>query len=275
MSPRDIARRLSDQFRLLTSSQRADVPHHQTLQSTIAWSYDLLTKHERLLFDRLTVFHGSFSLEAAEAVGSGDDLAAADVLDLLTGLADKSLVVVEVSSEGNTRYRLLETLRQFGYEHLAASKQLQTISQSHADFYTALAESAEANWVYREEVIWLKRMDQEVDNFFAVINWSAQQDAGTHALRIAGALLAYLAARPNYWSELNCLLTALENDSLSITPLMRARALIVASGGPLVWAIFKQRRHWTKKVCGWPARPTMRFTLGEQCGNWLGRILAR
>ncbi len=75
---------------------------------------------------------------------------------MLTGLVDKSLVMAEVSSEGTTRYRLLETLRQFGYEHLVASGQLQAVSRSHAEFYTALAESAEANWVYRDEAIWLK-----------------------------------------------------------------------------------------------------------------------
>ena len=152
LAPRDIARRLSDQFRLLTSRQRADVPHHQTLQATILWSYSLLTEHERQLFDRLAVFHGSFSLEAAEAIGGGDDLAAANALDSLTSLVDKSLVMAETASDSTTRYRLLETLRQFGHERLGASGQLQSVCRSHAEFYIALAESAETNWVNREEI---------------------------------------------------------------------------------------------------------------------------
>jgi non-specific serine/threonine protein kinase len=236
LSPRDIARRLDDQFRLLTGSQRADVPHHQTLQATIAWSYDLLTERERQLFDRLAVFHGSFSLEAAEAVGAGDDVPTADALDLLTSLVDKSLVMAEAAPDGVTRYRLLETLRQFGRGHLVTSQQLQSISQKYAEFYTALAESAESGAFQADEPRWLAQLDTEADNLFATMSWSAYQNNGAHAVRIGAALLGYITVRPARWLDcLNYLRAALEGESPAVTLLARAKALMTA--GELGWVL--------------------------------------
>jgi predicted ATPase len=118
MTVTEIGSRLDDRFRLLTAGARTALPRQQTLEATIAWSYDLLEPAERLLFGRLAVFAGGFSLEAAESVCADDLLAAGDVLDLTSRLVDRSMVTTNPSLEGRTRHGLLETLRQFGWERL-------------------------------------------------------------------------------------------------------------------------------------------------------------
>ena len=117
MSPREIAARLDERFRLLTGGRRTAVERHQTLHATVDWSYSLLGDRERLVFDRLGVFAGSFDATAAEAIASGDDIEPWDVLDGLTDLVAKSMVVTERTADG-TRYQLLETMRAYARERL-------------------------------------------------------------------------------------------------------------------------------------------------------------
>ena len=121
MSPDEIALRLNDRFDLLTSGNRTALPRHQTLRATIDWSYDLLSETEKVLFRRLSVFVGGFTLEAAEAITGGGDISESQVVSLLERLVNKSLIVVEASSgdqEDETRYRMLETIREYAYEKL-------------------------------------------------------------------------------------------------------------------------------------------------------------
>src|SRR3712207_4524702 len=113
-----IARRLDDRFRLLTGGSRTALPRQQTLRALIDWSYALLSDADRVLLRRLSVFSGGWTLEAAEAVCAGEDLDEYQVLDTLLRLVDKSLVVAQ-EREGEARYRLLETIRQYGHEKLA------------------------------------------------------------------------------------------------------------------------------------------------------------
>ena len=139
--------RLADRFRLLTGGSRTAVERHQTLRAAVAWSYDLLAEPERALFDRLSVFAGGWTLEAAEAVGAdgaADGLAASEVLDLLTRLVDTSLVVAEPHPDGTARFRLLETLRQYGRQQLAGrgATAEAAVRERHAAYFLALAEAA-------------------------------------------------------------------------------------------------------------------------------------
>ena len=137
MSVERIAERLSDRFRLLTSGDRTALPRQQTLRALIDWSYDLLDERERMLFRRLAVFAGGFTLDAAEKVGADGDVDEADVLDLLARLVEKSLVTLDAAGE---RYRMLETVRQYAEERLAgvrrggggASGTLRSISRSRS-----------------------------------------------------------------------------------------------------------------------------------------------
>jgi predicted ATPase len=133
LSIEQLAERLSDRFRLLSTSDRAIPDRHQTLRATLDWSYGLLSEPEQRLFERLSVFAGGWTLEAAEAVGSGDPVETDQVVNLLGRLVDKSLVVAEPTAEHGPRYRLLETLRQYAAERLAERDEQQVVQQRHAD----------------------------------------------------------------------------------------------------------------------------------------------
>jgi len=139
-----LAARLDHRFRLLTVGSRTALPRQQTLRATLDWSYNLLSEPERRLFNRLSVFAGGWRLEAAEAVGAGDGLKPEDVLDLLQRLVKKSLVVAEESGDGSERYRLLETLRQYAYERLTATGELESIQGRHASYYLAFVKQTES-----------------------------------------------------------------------------------------------------------------------------------
>jgi predicted ATPase len=154
LSPFQIAERLSDRFHLLASGSRTALPRHQALRSTIDWSYDLLPPAEQRLFDRLSVFAGGWTLEAAETVcanaaaarGAAADAGsplAADVFELLGHLVDKSLVSVELGLGGERHYRLLDTLRQYAAERLQAAADAEAVRDRHAAYFGALAEAAE------------------------------------------------------------------------------------------------------------------------------------
>src|SRR5829696_2051909 len=135
----EVADRLDDCFRVLSAGGRTARPRHKTLHSTMDWSHELLSDEERTLFRRLSVFSGGFSLEAAESVCAGEDVERNGVLELLSHLVDKSLVVAREEG-GETRYRLLETVRQYGSERLSESDEAAEFRERHVGYYLALAE---------------------------------------------------------------------------------------------------------------------------------------
>jgi len=134
LSPQDISARLSDRFRLLTQGSRTALPRHQTLRAVIDWSYLLLTEAERVMFRRLSVFVGSWTMEAAEVVCQSDSIATHDILDLLARLVDKSLVVMS-EHDGVTRYQMLETIRQYGTEKLVELGEGAAVRDRHLDYF--------------------------------------------------------------------------------------------------------------------------------------------
>lgn len=175
-----IAGRLDDALRLLKSGSRAALPRHQTLRATIDWSYGLLSEAERSVFRHLAIFVGGGTLEAVEAIcGCGTATAGEDLVDMLSRLADKSLIVVDLRS-GEARYRLLETLRQYGYERLVEAGEEETARSRHREWYLALAERADAGLLSQEQATWLDRMEREHDNVRAVLTWLL--DTGEAAL---------------------------------------------------------------------------------------------
>ena len=176
LSVDDIEKRLQDRFRLLTGGSRSALPHHRTLEALVAWSHNLLDERERALFERLGAFVGSFDLEAAEAVGGAPPLAAADVLDLLSSLVDKSLVAVEPAvDDGGTRYRLLETLRDFAVRQLDAGGGASAARERHAAHYEARLRDAVRERDPDVRGRRVARLEREMDNLRAAA-----------ALRIAG-----------------------------------------------------------------------------------------
>jgi len=189
----EIALRLDDRFSLLTTGSRTAIPRHQTLRATIDWSYELLTETERILFRRLAVFAGGFTLEAAESVCCQNDLKRADILDLLGRLADKSLVIVEQeSTAGETRYRMLETIRQYALEKLSGIGEARAIRDQHLDFFIKLAEKAEPKIFTGEANLWFRQLDRELDNLRAAMEWSTNSGKAVGALQIAGSLVYFM-----------------------------------------------------------------------------------
>ncbi len=227
-----IAARLDDRFRLLTHGSRTALPHHQTLRATMDWSYDLLSDPERALLRRLSVFAGSFILEATEAICAGDGVEAYDVLDLLTNFIDKSLVVAEGLDE-EVRYQLLETIRQYGQEKLRESGEVAVVHERHLAWYLDLAERAEPELQGPNQETWLQQLEKEHDNLRTALEWSKVKDGGTEAgVRLAGALHWFWAMR-GYLSEGREWLEALvaRNDSTSTA----ARTKAVYGAGRLAF----------------------------------------
>lgn len=195
-----IAARLDRRFQLLVGGGRTALHRHQTLEALVAWSYDLLDEAERCLFERLSVFAGAFSLEAVESVCDGDGAATDAVVPLLARLVGKSLVVAEPGAEGSGRYRLLETLRQFGWERLEADGTASSVGERHARYYLALAEEGERGLRGRDQVAWLRRLEADHDNLRAGLAWFERHGKIRQALRLAGALALFWAIR-GYYAE--------------------------------------------------------------------------
>lgn len=197
-----IAERLNERFSFLTQGNRIALPRHQTLRGLIDWSYDLLSEPERVLLRRLSVFIGGWALPAAESVCSDDILEEAQVFELLSQLADKSLVIVDQTDRtGKTRYRLLETIRQYALEKLIDTGDASAIRDQHLEFYLSLAEKSEPNIFGRDSAGWLTRLDKELDNVRAAIEWATNSGKADAALRILGSLFYFWFAHGLEGSE--------------------------------------------------------------------------
>jgi len=188
MSVEEVNQRLDQTFRLLTGGSRTALPRQQTLRALIDWSYDLLNPAEQSLLWRVAVFAGGCTLEAAERVCSGEGVDEGAVLDLLTSLADKSLLQIE-ERDGATRYRLLETVRQYARDRMLESGQAQRWRDIHLKYFLALAEEAAPQLTRSDQRAWLDRLDVEHDNLRSALTWSSGEsgDAG-RGLRLAAAL---------------------------------------------------------------------------------------
>ena len=187
MDLEQIASQLQDRFRLLTGGDRSAPPRLQTMRSSIDWSYTLLSEAEKVLFRRLAVFTGGWTLPASRAVCADDSLPEADIFTLLAGLVDKSLALVIRKKGREIRYRLLETVRQYAREKLSESGETARLRDRHLDYYLELAGRAEPELVGAEQVAWFSRLEREHDNFHHALAWSL---AGAAAGPQAGLRLA-------------------------------------------------------------------------------------
>jgi predicted ATPase/DNA-binding winged helix-turn-helix (wHTH) protein len=191
MTVQELNQRLDQRFGLLTGGSRTALPRQRTLRSLIDWSYDLLSDVERALLCRLSVFSGGWTLEAAEAVCSGDGVARGDTLELLTALIDKGLALAEEHNAA-TRYRLLETVRQYARDRLAKQHRPTHWRDRHLAHFLALAEEGEEGIRGAEQAAWLERLEAEHDNLREALAWSATPGADAAAgLRMAGALFPF------------------------------------------------------------------------------------
>lgn len=235
LSVEQISSRLQDSFALLTGGSRTAMPRQRTLKAAIDWSYELLSEEERVLLRRLSVFAGGFTLGAAEEVCGDEGIEEDDVLDLLSHLVEKSLVLV-VKRDDETRYRLLETVRQYGREKLEESGEEPDVRRHHAEFYLELAERVEPMINGKDRGFWLDRLDAEHDNLRAALAWSREEGKDEVGLRLAGSLSWFWYHR-EYWSEwrrwLDGALAIRDGDGGSRRTSARAKAL--SGGGFLAW----------------------------------------
>ncbi|MEY9934197.1 putative ATPase/DNA-binding SARP family transcriptional activator [Catenulispora sp. GP43] len=185
-----IAGRLGDRFRLLTGGSRTAMPRHQTLRAVVAWSWELLSEDERDLAERLAVFPGGVTAEAAAAVTPGLDPDSA--FDLLSALVDKSLLQAVPTEPGqDPRFRMLETLREYGADRLSEADRLAQTRRAHAAFFLELAETAEPQLRRAAQMMWLKRLNAERDNILAALRFAAADEDADTAVRICAAMAWY------------------------------------------------------------------------------------
>jgi non-specific serine/threonine protein kinase len=187
LSPQAILTRLENRLKLLTGGARDLPARQQTMRGAISWSYDLLEEEERNLLQRLSVFAGGFTLEAAEAVCDPEGDLQVELLDGVASLADKSLVVQKEQPDGESRFRMLEVVREYGLECLKVGEEMDTVVRLHAEFYLVLAEEAEPALIGSQQAVWLERLEKEHDNLRAALQWAIDHDLET-GLRLAGAL---------------------------------------------------------------------------------------
>ncbi len=170
LSPTELLERLTDRFRLLRSGPRGGIERHQTLRATVRWSYQLLDEQDRRLFDRLSVFAGGFDLDAAEQVCADETIDEFDLADLLGDLVDKSMVTAE-RHESTTRYRLLETLRQYGEERLDERDETAEFRARHATHYVGVAAHIGQQWSSPDQLDADRRFGREWDNIRSAHHW--------------------------------------------------------------------------------------------------------
>jgi len=230
MSLVDLHDRLDQRFRLLTGGSRTAVARQRTLQATVDWSYDLLDQREQQVLCLLSVFSGSFDLAAAEAVCAPAVASVFDVADAVGSLVSKSLVAAERSS-GALRYRLLETVRQYGADQLARGGGEAAVGEvrgAHAGHYLKLAEEAAPELFGRGQATWLTRLDPDWDNMRTALEYLSAEGRSEEVLRLGAALWRFFASR-GYLEPIAALKAALER-SADVPDGLRGRGLLATGG---------------------------------------------
>ena len=253
LSPQALASRLTGRLQILTVGPRDAPRRQQTLRETISWSYDLLTPYEQMLFRRLSVFAGGATLEAIDAVaGYGVPFSQLDILDGIAALVDHSLLVREESTDGEPRFRMLETIREFALDGLEAADEAGAIRDAHAEFFVGQAEKAAANEYGGEESGLILRLEPDLDNVRAALSWLlVGQEHGSRramlGLRLAGAMVRFWDIRGYLQEEEEWLLRAL---SLAPEEHAPARATALTALGVNAWFTSKldEALGWQQKA---------------------------
>lgn len=228
ITPEQIAERLEDRFQLLTSGSRTALPRHQTLEATMDWSYSLLSEPEGSLLRRLSVFSGGWTLEAAETVAQFDDDTKGEVLELLSQLVDKSLVLVEEQTHA-VRYGMLETVRQYGKNKLNESGEIETVRERHMEYFVQLAEDADEGMRDSRQIGSIEVLENEHDNLRGALRWSIDNGEADWAYRLVGALGWFWFIR-GYWKDAWIWLEQSLALNMDSDPLLRAKATYRAGG---------------------------------------------
>ena len=237
LSPDQISKRLGGSLDLLTRGGRTAEPRQRTLKGTLDWSHDLLSEPEKVLFRRLSVFAGGWTLTTAETVASGNGVEEGEVLDLLSGLVEKSLVLAEEHGGSGVRYRMLEPVKQYAREKLGDAGEGEAVRCRHADFFLALAERAQPQLRGPEDKAWLERLEREHDNMRAALSFALECEEAELALRLAGALGTFWHMHSHSDAGRKWLEAALARDD-KVPAVVRIKALEA-----LYWLAFDRWDH--------------------------------
>ena len=229
LSTEQIAEQLDQCFHILTGGSRTGLLKYQTLQASIDWSWHLLRDMEQILFRRLSVFAGRWTLEDVEAVCVGDGIEADAVLDLMTQLVKKSLILAGREQGRETRYRMLETIRQYASERLLEASEGEQLRNRHLNFFLEWTEQVEPKLRGPKQLEWLSWTEAEYDNLRAALEWSlTQAERGEESLRIVGALFSFWYQRGHMSEGRAWLARALVNPAAPSAGGARAKALYAA-----------------------------------------------
>jgi predicted ATPase/class 3 adenylate cyclase len=255
LSPEQIAARLQDHFKLLAGGSRTALPRQQTLQALIDWSWDLLDEDERELLRRLSVFSGGWNLDAAEAIVNDPQQEQLDVLEGLFNLVNKSVVIVGQTSDGETSYHLLETIRQYARERLVEAGEIAQMRQRHAEYYTDRVISARERMFTEGDRTWIELVDEDYSNIRTALEWNLENEP-FEALKLVEGIQQYYILRSmieegQSWSErvFNAalkLLPALDGETLNerraLLSLVRGwhAMLMTMQGGNQKWILIGQ-----------------------------------
>ena len=247
LSPAQISERLARRFQLLTGGSRSALPRHRTLRAVVDWSWDLLEKPERSLLARMSVFSGGAELETVEQVCASDELTTGQVMDALSSLVDRSLVVHTSSG----RYRLLETIRVYAAERLAEEDGAVAATRTaHAAYFAELAETGEPHLYGPGQIPWLARFLAEHENLISALRWSVEQGDAVTAVRLVAGIGWYLWRRGERGENLPLVHTALELPADGVPLLSRT----VAHG---ITALYSLDTNWDPE----PALTMMRTAM--------------
>jgi predicted ATPase/DNA-binding XRE family transcriptional regulator len=228
LSPAEVLARLDHILPLLVGGARDLPQRQQTMWEAINWSYDLLSPAEQVLFRRLSIFASGWTLATAETVTSWDDIAVEDVVDLLSGLVEQSLVVAETSPDGLTRYRMLEPIRQFAAGRVNEAGEREILADRHLDWCLSLAQQAAQEMIGTEQQQWLDRLEREHDDMRAALAWSEENRARSVAgLQLATALWRFWETR-GYLTEGRRWLEHAIDTNVDAPAALRGEALNVA-----------------------------------------------
>jgi tetratricopeptide (TPR) repeat protein len=225
----DINTRLKDRYKILTGGSRVLQERQQTLRALVDWSYDLLHENDKVLLNRLAVFVGGFVLEAAEAICGSDPLTTDDVLDLMASLVEKSLVMMEESDHG-TRYRMLETIREYASEKLEQSAETAIVSNAHCQYFFAMAKAANKGLIGVDHASWIQRVEMDIDNVRAAIGLALRGEVDPMiAVKFAVALQGFWWLRGYATEGRKLVQVALELPAIQASDMAQAWALYVGA----------------------------------------------
>ncbi len=222
LSLNSICERLDDRFKLLTGGNRTSLPRQQTLKALIDWSYDLLSEKEKLLLQRLSVFNGGWTMDASEKICSDEIIDEYEILDLLSNLADKSLIKI-IESENNIRYTMLETIKKYSIDKLSESDSFNEIHKKYFDYFCGIAEESETKLTGAAQREWISLMADDIENFRACLRWSFE-NYPEGSLKLTVHLGKFWELRSHFTEALEFLRKSLERAG-SADVLWKAKAV--------------------------------------------------